>query len=196
MPQRTPSVPRPFRARFPSPVQFKAVTMPANYGRWLDDRKGTFPSGPDTGENDPEEAIGQSKLRPLLFVFVSCQLLPVGEVFGDKFHAVHAARAEHSKPQVKPVHRSVFPRQNGRFYGTLVVDVSRCLLTYVDGINSRDTRPPGAVKAVGTARFLEPSTMPPLYPSRGTASAGPAGFGLDPRQISNAFSAINICIRR
>jgi hypothetical protein len=53
-------------ARDPLPVQLESGAMPANDGLWMHNDKNTFPIGPESPQQDPEQTVMGSKPRPRL----------------------------------------------------------------------------------------------------------------------------------
>ncbi len=69
-----------FALRYPSPVKFEPLPMPANHSVGLDYDEDSLPSRPESEEGDPENAI---EWRDLGFGFLlaeSGQLLPEGQL--------------------------------------------------------------------------------------------------------------------
>jgi hypothetical protein len=54
--------------------------LPRDHRAGLDEHQSGLPTGPETGQPDPEQAIGQTEARPMGRLFVNRQLIPQRQV--------------------------------------------------------------------------------------------------------------------
>jgi hypothetical protein len=59
------------------PVVAKSLALPGDDGTRLDERQSSLPTGPETGQPDPEQAIGPMEARAMDGLFVNRQLTHV-----------------------------------------------------------------------------------------------------------------------
>jgi len=73
--RRDPRTARPSMPALPGPVPPPGLTMPANHGLGPDDEQGRPPVLPDTGQPDPEQAVGGTQIEASALALVHGELL-------------------------------------------------------------------------------------------------------------------------
>jgi hypothetical protein len=66
--------------------------MPSHYGIGFENDKSVLPTAPDTGEQDPKEAVSWAKLRALARAFHDGQLLPKRKVLESEIEGLFEAK--------------------------------------------------------------------------------------------------------
>ena len=84
----------------PSPVLAEAVALPAQDSVGRDDDQSLSPSGPDSGQPDPQQAIRRPELRAAYRSLVNGELLAQGEIL-ERDVSVAADKEGKEPEQVK-----------------------------------------------------------------------------------------------